>query len=152
MELIYIDIATLEDIEEIYRIEKSSFKTPWTRELIREELTFPLSLNLVAKYKDRVCGFLLSWQIPPEIHILTLAVEPESRGIGIGRALMEGLFAEAERRNCYKFTLEVRASNKDAIEFYKRFNFIPKGVRKRYYQDTNEDAIIMWRERSDEEK
>ncbi len=150
MDLIVIDLASLDDLEEIYRIEKESFKTHWTKELLKEELMFPLSLNLVAKYNDKICGFLLSWQIPPEIHILTVAVEPESRGMGIGRALMEALFSEASKRNCYKFTLEVRASNRNAIEFYKKFKFIPKGRRKGYYQDTNEDAIIMWREQLDE--
>ena len=146
MDLITIELANLDDLDEIYRIEKESFKTPWTKELLKEELLFPLSLNLVAKHNDKICGFLLSWQIPPEVHILTVAVEPESRGMGIGKALMEALFSEASKNNCYKFTLEVRASNHVAIEFYKKFKFIPKGRRKCYYQDTKEDAIIMWRE------
>lgn len=150
MEYIVIDLADLEDLEDIYKIEVATFKTPWTKELLREELSFPLSLNLIAKYNDKTCGFLLSWQIPPEIHILTVAVEPQYRGMGIGRALMEALFSEASKRNCYKFTLEVRASNIQAIEFYKKFKFVPKGIRKNYYQDTKEDAIIMWREKIDE--
>lgn len=146
MEIIVIDRANISDLDDIFRIEQLSFPAPWTKELLKEELLFPLSLNLVAKHEEKIRGFLLSWLIVPEVHILTVAVEPYYRGRGIGRALMDALFEEAKLNGGNKFTLEVRSSNEIAINFYKKFNFMPKGIRKSYYQDTGEDAIIMWKE------
>ncbi|GAB4435077.1 MAG: ribosomal protein S18-alanine N-acetyltransferase [bacterium] len=141
-----IRIATLEDIENIAEIEKVSFPSPWSKELIREEILFPLSLNLVATINGLIVGYVLSWLIPPEVHILNLAVDPKHRNKGVGRIIIETLFEEASKKGATKFTLEVRNGNVDAICFYQRFGFLTKGVRKGYYQDTGEDALIMWKE------
>lgn len=143
---ILIRQACIEDIEFITEIEKLSFPTPWSHELIREEILFPLSLNLVATINDFVVGYVLSWLIPPEVHILNLAIEPKYRNKGVGRRIMESLFDEALKKGATKFTLEVRNENVNAITFYQRFGFVVKGIRKGYYQDTGEDAIIMWKE------
>lgn len=138
--------AKIEDIEAISEIEKESFPTPWSKELIREELTFPLSLNLVATIDEVVIGYVLSWLIPPEVHILNLAVSQTFRKKGVGRKIMDSLFYEAAKRGANKFTLEVRHKNVSAISFYQCFGFVTKGVRKGYYQDTGEDALIMWKD------
>lgn len=141
-----IRTAQLSDIEEIEEIEKMSFPTPWSKQLIREEILFPLSLNLVAEQHDKVVGYVLSWLIVPEVHILNLAVASEQRKQGIGKIILETLFQEAIKKGANKFTLEVRHRNNNAINFYKHFGFVIKGIRKNYYQDTGEDALIMWKE------
>lgn len=143
---VIIRLASLDDIDFIAEIEKLSFPTPWSKELIREEILFPLSLNFVAQVNECVVGYVLSWLIPPEVHILNLAVEPQYRNKGVGKKILNTLFSEAMKKKATKFTLEVRNGNADAISFYQRFGFVTKGIRKGYYQDTGEDALIMWKE------
>lgn len=138
--------AKPEDVDDIERIEKLSFVTPWTRNLILEELFFPLGLNMVLTVNDILKGYIMSWLILPEVHILNFAISPEYRRMGYGKLLMKVFIEEAEKKGATKFTLEVRANNQEAIAFYRSFNFIVKGIRKQYYQDTKEDAIIMWKE------
>lgn len=143
---ITIRAADLNDLDEIFNIEKLSFNKPWSKELLREEILFPLSFNIVAVQNGNVVGYLLAWLIPPEVHILDLAVAPYARRKGVGKKIMESLFSEAQKNGAAKFTLEVRHGNLEAINFYQRFGFVTKGIRKGYYQDTGEDALIMWKE------
>jgi len=146
MNNISIRTAQLYDVEGIEKIERLSFPTPWSQQLIREEILFPLSLNLIAEQAEEVVGYVLSWLIVPEVHILNLAVTPQERKKGIGKMILESLFQEGLGKGATKFTLEVRHRNEAAICFYKHFGFLVKGVRKGYYQDTGEDALIMWKE------
>ncbi len=143
---ISLRLAKPDDVDAIAEIEKQSFSVPWSRELITEELLFPLSLNIVAVSSCKVVGYVLSWLIPPEVHILNIAISPEFRNKGIGKRIMEKLFQVAMERGASKFTLEVRSCNINAIIFYQRFGFVTKGIRRNYYQDTGEDALIMWKE------
>jgi ribosomal-protein-alanine N-acetyltransferase len=119
---------------------------PWSRELLREEIFFPLSLNLALFVEDILRGYLFTWLIPPEVHILNLAIDPAFRKKGFGTRLMKELIDEAKLAGGTKFTLEVRAGNHDSVAFYQKLQFVTKGVRKGYYQDTGEDALIMWKE------
>ncbi len=138
--------AKPDDLDDIERIERSSFKTPWSRNIIAEELFFPLGFNMVLVVDGNVEGFILSWLIQPEVHILNIAISPQYRKKGLGKMLMQAFIDEAKKNGATKFTLEVRAKNEDALRFYRLFNFSIKGIRKGYYQDTGEDAIIMWKE------
>ncbi len=141
-----IRLASIDDVDDIERIERESFATPWSRTLILEELCFPLSFNLVLEIKKKVEGYVMSWLILPEVHILNLAISARYRRKGYGRYLLEGFLEEAQNKGATKITLEVRKSNVEAINLYKEFNFAVKGVRKNYYFDTGEDALIMWKE------
>lgn len=138
--------AKPEDADDIERIEKLSFPTPWSRNLILEELFFPMGFNMVLIVDSNVEGFILSWLIQPEVHILNFAISPSFRKMGLGRILMQTFLEETKKNGAMKYTLEVRANNEPALKFYRSFNFVIKGVRKHYYQDTGEDAIIMWKE------
>lgn len=138
--------AKPEDADDIERIERLSFPTPWSRSLILEELFFPLGFNLVLLVDGTIQGFVLSWLIQPEVHLLNFAIAPAYRNMGLGKILMQTFIEETRKNGATKCTLEVRLNNEVAIKFYKSFNFVTKGVRKGYYQDTGEDALIMWKE------
>ncbi|MCX7990428.1 MAG: ribosomal protein S18-alanine N-acetyltransferase [Proteobacteria bacterium] len=143
---ISVRMAKPEDIDDIERIEKLSFSTPWSRNLLLEELFFPLGFNMVLSVDGSIEGFVLSWLINPEVHILNFAVSPAYRNRGLGKILMEAFIGETKKNGATKITLEVRAKNEGALKFYRSFNFTVKGIRRQYYQDTGEDAIIMWKE------
>jgi ribosomal-protein-alanine N-acetyltransferase len=92
---------------------------------------------------QRLLGYLICSRYADDWHIMNIAVDPSARRRGLGTALLEELFARTGRERAY--TLEVRTTNGPAISLYERFGFRAAGVRKRYYQDTGEDALIMWR-------
>lgn len=137
----------MEDIDRIYSIEVSCFKTPWTRESFESEM----SLNSLARYyvalndDDLIVGYIGAWNIVGEGHITNVAVDPEFRGIGAGRLLVSAMIDELKKEDTIAITLEVRRSNEVAINLYSDFGFVEKGVREKYYTDNGEDAIIMWR-------
>lgn len=137
---------TLEDIEEVVKIEHLSFKTPWTYEAFLSEIT----RNKVAKYRviekdKRVVGYYGLWLLYGEGHITNIAVHPEFRGIGLGNMLLEDIINISRENKIQALTLEVRVSNTVAINLYKKYGFIEVARRKGYYSDTGEDAIIMWK-------
>lgn len=137
---------TLEDIEEVVKIEHLSFKTPWTYEAFLSEIT----RNKVAKYRviegdKRVVGYYGLWLLYGEGHITNIAVHPEFRGIGLGNMLLEDIINISRENKIHALTLEVRVSNTVAINLYKKYGFIEVARRKGYYSDTGEDAIIMWK-------
>lgn len=133
-------------IDDVIVIENLCFKTPWSRSAFEAELT----RNKCARYRvlmkdNRVVAYGGMWVMLDEAHITNIAVHPEYRGIGLGNAIVEELITEAKRNNVAAMTLEVRMSNLPAINLYKKYGFIDVALRKKYYQDTGEDAIIMWK-------
>ena len=136
------------DLDAIMAVEVASFHTHWTRNDFEGELVNPLAYYLVAE-EDSVIGYVGSWIIFDECHITNIAVSPEARKRGIGDALLKTLISNAEEKGVIATTLEVRPSNAPAIHLYEKYGFAVEGVRKRYYADTGEDALIMWR-RKDE--
>lgn len=137
----------VKDIDFVLEIEKHSFPIPWTRGTFMSELKG----NRLAKYyvveaDNRVVGYGGLWLIMDEAHITNIAIHPEYRGRGMGKKLIETLIEETLGINIYRMTLEVRRSNMIAQTLYKKYGFIPCGIRPGYYQDNGEDAIIMWRE------
>jgi ribosomal-protein-alanine N-acetyltransferase len=136
---------TERDLDEVLEIERGSFPTPWSKSLFAKELTIPFARAFVAQEKDsgRIVGYLCFWLVGQETHILNLAVHPRRRGEGIGTRLLAFGVSYCRRQGVQQLTLEVRRSNVKAISLYKNFQFHPQGVRRRYYTDSGEDAIIM---------
>ena len=137
---------TLSDLSDIERIEQRVYATPWSRSMFAGELAKPSSLSLGALSETgRLVGYLIVSRYVDAWHIMNLAVDVDLRRLGIASALLDELFAatgDDERRG---YTLEVRVSNRAAILLYERYGFEPSGIRRGYYTDNREDALIMWK-------
>jgi [ribosomal protein S18]-alanine N-acetyltransferase len=137
----------LGDLDAIERIERASYPTPWSRSMFASELAKPSSLSLGAVDETgRLVGYLVLSRYVDAWHVMNVAVEPESRRRGIASALLRRLLDQTKDDAQRGYTLEVRVSNLGAISLYERFGFRPKGVRRGYYTDNREDALIMWRD------
>jgi ribosomal-protein-alanine N-acetyltransferase len=133
------------DLPQVIAIERRAFPTPWSLAMFVLELSKPSGVCLAAVAADtrRVTGFLICARYDQVWHLMNVAVDPAARRRGIGRALLEEMFERAGRD--HQFTLEVRTSNAPAIALYEQLGFRSAGTRPRYYLDTGEDAVIMWR-------
>ena len=136
--------ATAGQIDAILKIERASFPNPFSRELFVTELKLSMAHLHVAMRAGEVVGYIDFWEVGPELHLINIAVRPELRRQGIGSAMMEFLLRYAQRK-AFEIYLDVRASNAGAIALYERFGFKPSGVRKGYYRDNGEDAVVMTR-------
>ena len=146
MEDIQIAMAGQGHIDGIEAIEKLSFTIPWSRQSITEEiLENDIAVYICAMTGEKVVGYAGMWQICDEGHITNIAVHPEFRSSGVGSALLKAILEIAEERGIVSLTLEVRRSNQVAQGLYKKFGFEEGGMRKAYYADDNEDAVIMWK-------
>lgn len=143
MDNITIRRMTGEDLDGIIEVEKSSFTVPWTRKMFEEELSNGLAVYFVACDENKVVGYAGMWDVVGEGDITNIGVMPEYRKKGIGSALVKALFDEAHKRNLELLTLEVRNSNLIAQHMYKIHGFVKVGMRKNYYADNKEDAVIM---------
>ncbi|MET1000706.1 MAG: ribosomal protein S18-alanine N-acetyltransferase [Acidimicrobiia bacterium] len=129
----------------VLRIEKQVYPRPWSQSLFVSELALRTSrVYVVARVGREVVGYAGLMMSLTDGHITTIAVDPAWHRHGIGTRLLLALSREALAREATALTLEVRLSNKPAQEMYRRFNFVPVGVRKGYYADTGEDALVMW--------
>ncbi|NLP44908.1 MAG: ribosomal protein S18-alanine N-acetyltransferase [Peptococcaceae bacterium] len=135
----------LEDIPTILAIEEVSFPTPWTAESFESELRD----NQIARYyclelDGNVVGYMGLWLIIGEAHITNVAIWPGCQGQGLGEYLMRSVMNELPAMGIRRITLEVKVSNTNAQKLYTKLGFTPAGIRRRYYSDNQEDAIIMW--------
>jgi len=144
--------AQLFHAESISKIERECFSVPWSKPLIEEEITHPESIFLCAYYLGNFAGFATMRNICGEGHITNLAVSPKYRTLGIAFTLMEQLISRGEEKGIHDYTLEVRCSNNAAIALYEKLGFHTLGIRKKYYTDNNEDALIMWKYRGGRER
>lgn len=134
-------------LDQVEAIEKESFPTPWSRSAFAGELLQnDFAHYIVALHEDVVVGYGGMWLILDEAHITNVAVRADCRGQGIGLALMLEIIRYAVIRGVKSMTLEVRPSNDAARHLYQGLGFMDRGVRKRYYSNNNEDAVIMWKE------
>lgn len=136
-----------EDIDAVVTIEQESFSTPWSRVAFENEVgDNQLAHYLVVDVGGRVVGYAGMWLILDEAHVTNVAVLPDYRCQGVGRQLMTTLLAHAKALGATCMTLEVRVSNAAAQRLYTGMGFVLRGLRRQYYTDTREDALIMWRE------
>jgi ribosomal-protein-alanine N-acetyltransferase len=138
------------DLPQVIAIERRSFPTPWSLAMFVLELSKPSGVCLAAVEdgsgagrRETVLGYLVCSRYDRVWHLMNVAVDPGVRRRGLGTMLLDEMLERAGRDEAY--TLEVRTSNSPAIALYERFGFRPAGMRTRYYADTGEDALIMWR-------
>ena len=148
--------AALTDVRAIFAIEKESFPTAWSRWTFLAELTQPISYFLVIGPAPpepwKVWGYIVFWVAAEEMHLLNLAVRPDRRRRGIARDLLSEALERSRNLGATVAWLEVRPSNAAARALYKSFGFKEVGRRPRYYEDTNEDAVILALHWEDERK
>jgi [ribosomal protein S18]-alanine N-acetyltransferase len=148
MTAVAIDIRELDlgHLDAIERIEKRAYPTPWSRSMFASELAKPTSICLGAFEGEDLVGYVINSRYVDAWHVMNVAVEPRHKRRGIATMLLEHLFdltRDDERRG---YTLEVRVSNEEAIALYEKLGFEPRGIRRGYYTDNREDALIMWRD------
>lgn len=135
----------LEDIPQIMEVELECFTVPWTSEAFYNELTHNRNAHYIVMLDDdRIIGYAGMWLMIDEAHVTNVAIRERYRGRKLGQKLMRRLVNEAILRGAERMTLEVRVSNLVAQRLYGKFGFRPVGVRKEYYSDNKEDALIMW--------
>jgi ribosomal-protein-alanine N-acetyltransferase len=145
---VVIDDMTLDDIAGVQVIERASFPVPWPANAFRHELTQNRNARYVVAREDGgAVGYAGLWLMVDEAHITTFAVLPEHRRRKIGERMLQRLFEIAEDMGAEWLTLEVRVSNLAAQRLYEKYGFRRTGVRRRYYSDNSEDALIMSTER-----
>ena len=137
--------ATAADLDAIDEIEQHSFKSPWPRATFEGELAREWARIDVARSGPRIVAFCNYWLVTTELHILAIATHPDFRARGIAGRLLAHILEIARQTGCSLATLEVRRSNVAAIALYERAGFSTVHVRSRYYQDDNEDALVMLR-------
>lgn len=134
-----------EDIDDVLEIEHKSFATPWSREAFFNELTQnQFALYVVLEEENKVIGYCGAWIVVDEAHITNVALLPEYRGRKLGEALMQKLMEIASEMGAITMTLEVRVSNFTAQALYRKLGFQNGAIRKNYYTDNQEDALVMW--------
>jgi [ribosomal protein S18]-alanine N-acetyltransferase len=131
------------DLPQVIAIERRAFPTPWSLAMFVLELSKPSGVCLAAVGGGRLIGYLICSRYADVWHLMNIAVDPSARRRGYARAMLEEMIERAGPDDAY--TLEVRTSNAPAIALYERFGFRSAGTRPRYYHDTGEDAVIMWR-------
>ena len=138
----------LRDLSAIEEIEQRSYPTPWSRSMFASELAKPSSICLGAFEPEdgRLLGYLIISKYVDAWHVMNVAVEPSQRRHGIAQQLLERLFELTANDSRRGYTLEVRVSNVDAIRLYERLGFQARGLRRGYYTDNREDALIMWKD------
>ena len=136
------------DLNAIETIERRSYPTPWSRSMFAGELAKPSSLCVGAfeSETDELQGYMIVSRYVDAWHVMNIAVSPDHRRQGIARTLLEHLFVDTAGRGHRGYTLEVRVSNGEAIRLYESVGFKARGIRRGYYTDNREDALIMWKD------
>jgi len=134
------------DIYEVEGIEKMSFPSPWTSRLFHLEMKKKnFAYYWVLEYKGKLVGYCGYWRIEDEAHIVTFAIHPSYRRMGLGKILLSYILKDARGKNIKRVTLEVRKSNYPAQALYEGLGFKKVAIRPRYYHDTGEDAFVYWK-------
>ncbi|WP_091496272.1 ribosomal protein S18-alanine N-acetyltransferase [Amphibacillus marinus] len=135
----------LVDLDEVALIEVKSFTTPWSKALYQKELIEnQFAHYYVIEVNQQVVGFCGVWLVLDEAQVTNIAIDPSYRGKGYGAMLFQYILNRALLRGATQLSLEVRKSNHAAKAMYKKFGLEKAGIRKNYYTDNNEDAIVMW--------
>ncbi len=133
------------DINRIHEIECANFSAPWTKESLLGEIISERSHYIVVENNGEVIGYCGFWKIFDEGHITNIAVDQPYQGKGVGSRLIKEMLELGKTLDVVSYTLEVRVSNLQAIGLYEKFGFENVGIRKNFYDNPNEDAMIMWK-------
>jgi len=136
----------MRDLGSIEEIETRSYATPWSRSMFAGELAKPSSICLGAFEGGQLLGYMIISRYVDAWHVMNVAVDPDHRRRGIAMSLLERLFELTDDATRRGYTLEVRVSNDGAIRLYEEAGFRARGIRRGYYTDNREDALIMWRD------
>ena len=136
----------LSDLDAIESIEQRAYPTPWSRSMFASELAKPKSICLGAFEGEELVGYVINSRYVDAWHVMNVAVDPDRQRRGIASALLEHLFDTTQDDERRGYTLEVRVSNDGAVRLYERLGFEARGIRRGYYTDNREDALIMWRD------
>jgi ribosomal-protein-alanine N-acetyltransferase len=136
----------LADLTEVEEIERRAYPTPWSRSMFASELGKPTSICLGAFEGGQLVGYVVNSRYVDAWHVMNVAVDPDYQGRGIATQLLERLFELTANDGRDGYTLEVRVSNAVAIQLYEKLGFEARGLRRGYYTDNREDALIMWRD------
>jgi ribosomal-protein-alanine N-acetyltransferase len=143
--------AERRDVPDLLAIEVAQFPEPWTRAMLLDEITNTETRRYtVAVENKKIIGYLGVMYVMDELHVNTIGTLPGHEGKGVATSLMDEAWGVAKERGVKRATLEVAVSNTRAQELYFRYGFSPVGVRKNYYERTNEDALILWAELASE--
>ncbi len=135
------------DIDEVYRIEEDLFPVPWPRRsFVFEVGNARTTYAIVATEENAIIGYAIGWFVEEELHIGNIAVRRDRQGTGVGKGMLDNIMREASTRQASYITLEVRASNVKAIGLYRRYGFKGIAIRRQYYTDNGEDALVMMAE------
>jgi len=137
---------SLGDLSEIEEIEQRAYNTPWSRSMFASEIAKGTSICLGAFEGDQLVGYIVNSRYVDAWHVMNVAVDPEYQRRGIATRLLERLFELTVDDDGRGYTLEVRVSNRAAIRLYEQLGFDRHGIRRGYYTDNREDALIMWRD------
>ena len=141
---ILIEQMTSKDIDGVFEVEKNWFEHHWSKDAFKKELNNEVARYLVAKLDGKVVGYVGIWFVMDEGHITNVAVHSDYRERKIGDKLVDEMVKLCKENNLVAMTLEVRTSNTVAQNLYRKYGFKMAGIRKEYYSDNKEDAIIMW--------
>jgi ribosomal-protein-alanine N-acetyltransferase len=134
-----------EDIDQIVEVENASFTTPWSREAFYNELhNNKFAVYIVIEEDDKIIGYCGAWVVIDETHVTNVAILPEYRGRKLGEALLKKMMSVAREMGAKSMTLEVRVTNNIAQSLYRKLGFQNGGIRKNYYSDNQENALVMW--------
>ena len=140
-----IRLAERRDVGELLVIEESQFPEPWTKRILLDEIgNTDTRRYTVAVETKHIIGYVGVMFVLNELHINTIGTLPKDEGRGVARSLLDDAWADAQTRGLTRATLEVAVSNKRAIDLYYHYGFQPVGVRRKYYEATNEDALVLW--------
>jgi ribosomal-protein-alanine N-acetyltransferase len=135
-----------EDLPQVCAIERSSFPNPWREmtflgEIHNQTISFPLAV--VHSLHKRIIGYIIFWKVFEDVQINNIAVHPDYRRLGIGRTVLEGVIGQMRKEGVKNITLEVRPSNTAALTLYKKLGFKPLSIRRGYYTNPDEDALVL---------
>lgn len=134
-----------QDIDDVLKVEHESFSVPWSREAFYNEITKnQFAAYIVIEENGQVIGYSGTWVVTDEAHVTNVAILPQYRGRKLGEAMMKKLMEIASELGAKTMTLEVRVSNEVARKLYRKLGFQDGSIRKNYYTDNQEDALIMW--------
>ncbi|MGM9924774.1 MAG: ribosomal protein S18-alanine N-acetyltransferase [Bacillus sp. (in: firmicutes)] len=133
------------DLDEIMELEHRCFTVPWTKDAFYNEIhQNKFATYIVLEEEGKIIGYCGAWLVIDEAHITNVAILPEYRGRGLGEALMVKMMDKCREESIERMTLEVRVSNVVAQSLYRKLGFQNGAIRKNYYSDNQEDAIVMW--------